>query len=131
MVSFNLKTNQLQELPINNFPEGVPFFPHGLDLFNKEYIYIINHSFTEQFSERVEVVKIIPSPLSLVYVKSFVLPLSFTGTLYSIGVIEEDNFYFSTYKSSTPLQTGNPLLIMQELCIQNILGLFKFCLISK
>lgn len=110
MVSFNLKTNQLQELPINNFPEGVPFFPHGIDLFNKEYIYIINHSFTEQYSERVEVVKIIPSPLSLVYVKSFVLPLSFTGTLNSIGVIEEDNFYFSTYKSSTPLQTGNPIV---------------------
>lgn len=110
MVSFNLKTNQLEELQIKNFPKGVPFFPHGIDLFNKEYLYIINHSFTEQYSERVEVVKIIPSPLSLVYVKSFVLPLSFTGTLNSIAAVEEDNFYFSTYKSSTPLETGNPFL---------------------
>ena len=45
MVLLDLNTNKITELPIKNFPEKIPFHPHGIDLYKEEYIYIINHSF--------------------------------------------------------------------------------------
>ena len=84
--------------------------PHGIDLYKGEYLYIINHSLTKEHGERVELVKIHNSPLSMEYVKSFVLPSSFIGTLNSIAAIDEENFFFSTYKTNTVLESSNKIV---------------------
>ena len=61
-------------------------------IFIKENIcFIINHSLTKEYGERVELVKINYSPLSLEYVKSFVLPSSFIAKNKRIINVKNNN----------------------------------------
>ena len=90
MFVYSFKTNILQEVEIKNLP-NIPFLPHGIDLYKGEYLYIINHSLTKEYGERVELVKINYSPLSLEYVKSFVLPSSFIAKNKRIINVKNNN----------------------------------------
>ena len=105
MVLLDLYTNKITELPIKNFPEKIPFHPHGIDLYKDEYIYIINHSFHYYGSnERIEVIKIEKNPISLTFIKGFILPKNFLGTLNSICAISDETIYFTT---SNPFSMPN------------------------
>ena len=100
MISFNINTNKLSELKINNFPKYVPFHPHGIDIFQDKYLFVINHAFSAINSqERVELFSINDSnenEISLDYIKSFLLPDEFFGTANAIAAISLSNFYIST-----------------------------------
>ena len=100
MIFFNIESEELKEIPIINFPKDISFHPHGIDLFQNKYIYIINHAFNHKKSfERIEVVEIIKENnkfKELRYIKSIILPDNFFGTLNSITAISNDTFYFTT-----------------------------------
>ncbi len=108
MVLLDLNTNKITELPIKNFPEKIPFHPHGIDLYKDEYIYIINHSFNYYGSnERIEVIKIEKNPISLTFIKGYILPKNFLGTLNSVCAISDETIYFTT---SNPFPMPNSKL---------------------
>ena len=100
MIAYDLKTNNLYEIKINNFPKNVPFHPHGIDLFQDKYLFVINHSFSPTNSqERVELLSINISDdkgITLDYIKSFLLPQNHFGTSNAIAVISLSNFYITT-----------------------------------
>ena len=107
MVLLDLNTNKITELPIKNFPEKIPFHPHGIDLYKDEYIYIINHSFNYYGSnERIEVIKIEKNPISLTFIKGYILPKNFLGTLNSICAISDETIYFTT-SNPFPMPNSN------------------------
>ena len=110
MISFNLESEDQEKVrfvPLVNFPEKVPFHPHGMDLMDEEFIYVINHSFSSKISnERVELFRIrfdggSNEPVKLLYIRSFLLPRSFFGTLNAIAGIDQSSFYFTTSGSAT------------------------------
>ena len=101
MIYFNIDTEELKEIPITNFPKDVPFHPHGIDLFQNKYIYIINHAFNCIKSvERIEVVEIIKDNNNkfkeLKYIKSIILPDNFFCTLNAITAVSQNTIYFTT-----------------------------------
>ena len=60
MIFFNIKSEELKEIPIINFPKDISFHPHGIDLFQNKFIYMINHAFNHKKNfERIEIVEII------------------------------------------------------------------------
>ena len=100
MILFNIDTEELQEIPIINFPKDIPFHPHGIDLFQNKFIYIINHAFNyKKCNERIEIVEIIKDNnkfKELKYIKSIILPNNFFGTLNGITAVSNDVIYFTT-----------------------------------
>ena len=100
MIAYDLTTNNLYEIKINNFPEGIPFHPHGIDLFQGKYLFVINHSFSPTNSqERVELLSINFSndkEISLDYIKTFVLPQNHFGTSNALTAISLSTFYISS-----------------------------------
>ncbi len=98
--ALNIKSKELFEIPIKNFPDNLIFSPLGIDILNKEYLYVINHSGTPNGSnEQIEVFKIILSEekkIELIYEKSIILPKTFFGTLKGIAVIDLNSFFFTT-----------------------------------
>ena len=99
---YNIKQEKISYLPIKNYPKNIIFGPHGIDIVNKEYLFIINHS--SKFNngqERIEIVKILSNvneEIELSYIKSIILPKEFFGTLKSIVGINLNTFYFTTWK---------------------------------
>ena len=58
--AFNLKTEELFEIPIKNFPRTISFSPLGIDILNKEFLFVINHNGTPKGSnDRIEILKYI------------------------------------------------------------------------
>ena len=58
---YNIKSNELRSVTIENYPKNVSFHPHGISLYKesleKYYLYIINHSLksnSEENEERIE-----------------------------------------------------------------------------
>ena len=58
LVLFDIKTKQLKNLEIKNFPKNLNFFPHGMKLYKNIYIYIINHGLNSIDGERIEIIEI-------------------------------------------------------------------------
>lgn len=94
MVAFNTITKTFLFLLILNFPVDIPFHPHGVFLFQNQFLYIINHSFTK--GERVEIIRITNSPLTLYYERSIVLPEGFNRITNDLVVIDKDELYITT-----------------------------------
>ena len=100
--AYNIKQEKISYLPIKNYPKNIIFGPHGIDIVNKEYLFIINHS--SKFNngqERIEIVKILSNAneeIELSYIKSIILPKEFFGTLNAIVGIDLNTFYFTTWK---------------------------------
>ena len=104
---FNTKKNELQSLNIENFPNSVSFYPHGMSLYKisteKYYLYIINHSIKsnqEQNEERIEKCLLTinnPQKISLSFKNTITLPIDYFGTLNSIAVINHNTIYFTTH----------------------------------
>lgn len=100
--AMTLKTEKIEKLKINNWPEGRYFLPHGMDVeFSSRQLYVINHDLLGR-SERVEVFKVIENsegvPISLDWLHGIssekMTNLTF-GTLNSIFVISPNNFYIT------------------------------------
>ncbi len=107
--AFNLKTEQLFEIPIKNFPKTISFSPLGIDILNKEFLFVINHNGTPKGSnDRIEIFKIHLSGekgIELTYEKSIILPDRYFGTLNAVAAIDLNSFYFTTWKVfSLPLK---------------------------
>lgn len=73
------------------------FHPHGIYLFEKRLLYIINHAF-KYGGERVEVFSITKSPtVEVTYLRTIQFPDSTIGTLNDIVVVAEDSFYVTKW----------------------------------
>ena len=107
--AFNLKTEELFEIPIKNFPKTISFSPLGIDILNKEFLFVINHNGTPKGSnDRIEIFKILLSGekgIELTYEKSIILPDRYFGTLNAVAAIDLNSFYFTTWQVfSLPLK---------------------------
>ena len=107
--AFNLKTEELFEIPIKNFPRTISFSPLGIDILNKEFLFVINHNGTPKGSnDRIEIFKILLSGekgIELTYEKSIILPDRYFGTLNAVAAIDLNSFYFTTWQVfSLPLK---------------------------
>ena len=107
--AFNLKTEELFEIPIKNFPRTISFSPLGIDILNKEFLFVINHNGTPKGSnDRIEIFKIHLSGekgIELTYEKSIILPDRYFGTLNAVAAIDLNSFYFTTLQVfSLPLK---------------------------
>ena len=100
--ALNLKNETFFEIPIRNFPKNISFDPFAVDILNKEYLFVINHRTSKEFSnEQIEIFKIIlneENGIELSYFKSIILPNEFFGTLNAIAVKDLETFYFTTWK---------------------------------
>ena len=110
MVAYDLNTNKLYEIKINNFPKDIPFHPHGIDLFQDIYLFVINHSFSHTNSqERIELLSINFSNnkvITLDYIKTFLLPQNHFGTSNALTAISLSTFYVSSsYPFPMPLNS--------------------------
>ena len=108
MISFNISSKQFSIVPLKNFPGNIAFHPHGIFLFKKEIIYVINHAF-DKGGERIEKFRIIEKEdkiTYLTYMQSFILPDTLKGTLNDLVALREDEFYF-TSSYYTQLDTKN------------------------
>lgn len=103
----NTISQKVTKLTINNYPKGIPFHPHGLDLYkinNEEYLlYIVNHAVNFNYlgEERIDRIKInfdkISKEPSLEYKNSIILPQNFFLRVNSVAAVDQNIFYFSTY----------------------------------
>ena len=130
--ALNIKSKELFEIPIKNFPDNLIFSPLGIDILNKEYLYVINHSGTPNGSnEQIEVFKIILSEekkIELIYEKSIILPKTFFGTLKGIAVIDLNSFFFTTSNFfSLPLKNSfyEKILFKIKQMIEKVLKSYK------
>ena len=107
LLLYNIKTNELNPIIIENFPKNIPFHPHGIALYkinpNKYNLYVINHSIKSnplENEERIEklFLTINKRDLSLSFKNTKTLPKNFFGTLNSIAVINSNTIYFTTQK---------------------------------
>lgn len=57
IVTFDIKKEIIKKYPIIGLPKEIAFHPHGIYLYQKKLLYIINHAY-KQGGERIEVVKI-------------------------------------------------------------------------
>lgn len=111
MISMNTLSNTFSLLSIDNFPNDIPFHPHGISLFQNHYLYVINHSLIK--GERIEVLKITNSPLTLHYERTILLPEEFNRITNDLVVIAKDEFYISTSTSMSRKTSGS--IIKQHL----------------
>lgn len=108
---YNIKSNDLESLNIENFPKNVPFHPHGISLYKvdteKYYLYIINHSIKpnpEENEERIEKILLTISPYNkkndpkiiLSYKNTITFPKNYFGLLNSLAIINLNTIYFTT-----------------------------------
>ena len=103
--SYNLKSQKLEKLELDNYPTKLQFHPQGLSLYQIDsenyYLYVINHLIKtepEKNVEKIEKFKLTLSKdnISLHYKNSFSLPQDYFGTLNSIVAINEKILYFTT-----------------------------------
>ena len=103
--SYNLKSQKLEKLELDNYPTKLQFHPQGLSLYQIDsenyYLYVINHLIKtepEKNVEKIEKFKLTISKdnISLYYKNSFSLPQDYFGTLNSIVAINEKILYFTT-----------------------------------
>ena len=103
--SYNLKSQKLEKLELDNYPTKLQFHPQGLSLYQIDsenyYLYVINHLIKtepEKNVEKIEKFKLTLSKdnISLYYKNSFSLPQDYFGTLNSIVAINEKILYFTT-----------------------------------
>lgn len=95
----DIKSKKFRDLKIKNFPAKLNFFPHGMKIFNKKYIYIINHTLNSKGGERIEIFEIIKENgmiSYLNYIKSIKLPDEFISITNNLAIVEEDDIFFST-----------------------------------
>lgn len=98
LVLFDIKTKQLKNLELRNFPKNLNFFPHGMELYKNKYIYVINHGLNSIDGERIEIFEIIKKNNDieyLNYIKSIKLSEEFLSTTNGLAVVEEDDIFFS------------------------------------
>ena len=97
-------------IKISNFPQNVPFHPHGLDIFqienNKFLLYVVNHAINFNYvgEERIEIMKVIyniKKEINLIYEKSIILPKNYFLTVNSIAIESKDVFYLTTHSPFT------------------------------
>jgi len=87
-------------LTIENWPEGIAFQPHGIDIhYESKTLYVISHAMGSG-GERIEVFKVntdandIPSSLTYMHsITSEELNKKAYGVLNSLAVIEPNLFY--------------------------------------
>ena len=130
--AFNIKSKEFFEIPLNNFPNDLIFSPIGIDILNKEYLFVINHSGTPKDSnERIEIFKINLSgekKIELIYEKSIMLPKKYFGTLNGIAVIDLNSFFFITSNYfSLPLKNSfyEKILYKIKKFIEKVLNTYK------
>ena len=99
LVLFDIKTKQLKNLEIKNFPKNLNFFPHGMKLYKNIYIYIINHGLNSIDGERIEIIELIKERNEIIYlkyIKSIKLPKQFISSTNNLSVVAEDDIFFTT-----------------------------------
>ena len=103
--SYNLKSQKLEKLELDNYPTKLQFHPQGLSLYQIDsenyYLYVINHLIKTEPEKNVEKIEkfkltISKDDISLYYKNSFSLPQDYFGTLNSIVAINEKILYFTT-----------------------------------
>ena len=99
LVLFDIRKKRFKNLELKNFPEKLNFFPHGMELYQNKYIYVINHALNSIDGERIEVFEIIKERLGgiyLDYLRSIKLPEEFISATNGLTVVDEDDIFFST-----------------------------------
>ena len=102
--SINIENNEYKEIKINDFPESVPFHPHGMSLYltkEKNYIlYVLNHAVNYNYEgqERIEkfIIRFESKKISLNYERTIKLPDKYFLRIESITAIDENLFFFTT-----------------------------------
>lgn len=57
IITFDINKEIITQYPIIGLPQEIAFHPHGIYLYQKKFLYIINHAY-KQGGERIEVVRI-------------------------------------------------------------------------
>jgi hypothetical protein len=96
IVLIDIKSETTTRLPIEGFPPGVRFHPHGVSLY-EDTIYVINHAY--QGGERVDVLRIHSDPWRLEYVTSARFEDRFLSNLNDLVVVAPGRFYITQYLS--------------------------------
>ncbi|KAF4666732.1 hypothetical protein FOZ61_009309 [Perkinsus olseni] len=91
LFALDVNTEALSPLPMNGFPAGVSFRPHGIS-YHKETstLGVVNHAWAHG-GERVEFFKVIfegQRPAALQYMKSIVSPMMGHGQLNDLQILE-------------------------------------------
>ena len=102
---YNIKKKLLEKIKLDNYPDILPFHPHGISLYQIDsdnyYLYVINHLIREDSAkneERIEKfnLNIERDKITLYYKNSFSLPQQYFGTVNSIAAINHNVIYFTT-----------------------------------
>ena len=102
---YNIKKKLFDKIKLDNYPNSLPFHPHGLSLFQIDsdnyYLYVINHLIRDDSAkneERIEKfnLNIERDKITLYYKNSFSLPQQYFGTVNSIAAINHNVIYFTT-----------------------------------
>ena len=101
MAIFDIKNKKFKTLELNNYPEKVNFFPHGMKIYKDKYIYVLNHALNSIDGERIEIFELIyenkgKNISHLNYIKSIKLPSEFIGITNGLAVVNEDDIFFTT-----------------------------------
>jgi len=115
---------KIEELPIVNYPEGVDFHPHGMNILKEDRtLYVINHAY-ENGGERIDVFGIataddddddldndIPNRLDYKYsITSDWMKKDMNGSLNSLVVVEKNKFYVTQFLVEPDHRDENELL---------------------
>ena len=104
---YNIKKKLFEKIKLDNYPDSLPFHPHGLSLYQIDpdnyYLYVINHLIRDdpaKNEERIEKfnLNIESHKISLYYKNSFSLPQQYFGIVNSIAAINHNVIYFTTEK---------------------------------
>ena len=101
MAIFDIKNKKFKTLELNNYPEKVNFFPHGMKIYKDKYIYVLNHALNSIDGERIEIFELIyenkgKNISHLNYIKSIKLPSEFIGITNGLAVVNKDDIFFTT-----------------------------------
>ncbi|CAG9316304.1 unnamed protein product [Blepharisma stoltei] len=95
LVWIDPKTKKWAEIPISNFPSGLPFHPHGTFLYKNSTLYMVNHALG-QYGERIEVFSLVEDGdrnIKATYLRSAVFPDNWHGIINDVVVYKEGHFY--------------------------------------
>ena len=101
MAIFDIKNKKFKTLELNNYPEKVNFFPHGMKIYKDKYIYVLNHALNSIDGERIEIFELIyenkgKNISHLNYIKSIKLPSEFIGITNGLALVNKDDIFFTT-----------------------------------
>jgi len=114
----------VRKIQMNNFPQNVAFYPHGIYIYKNNSLYVINHAY-QKGGERVEIFDIVENQKDIIhlnYKRSIVFPEEFTGLFNSLVVVgDEDEIYITTFLPIRP-QNGKVLSFLRDVFYELTFG---------